>query len=472
MITTAELRWGEREFGTARLGDERRRRRLVAIAAGLAARPAGKITEVFSTSAEREACFRFMENDGIATVEVARAAYRHTASGCFATPRVVVPIDATGLSLRDPVGARRLGAIGNLRSGGRGMQVMTALAVLCDGTPVGPCGQARWVRRVTRRPKLSRRARERLPVEDKETGYWIEVMAQARAVFAKEAPGTRLWFQLDRGADAWPVLLEAAQGAADVTVRAAQDRVLEGTIAGQRTRLWDSLSRQEPSASYVVQVPTGPGRAARQAVMQLQHTAVTLGLSQRRGTIPSTVSLWAVRAIECATTPRGERPLEWLLLTTVAVQGGADAQQVLYAYTLRWRTEEFHKILKSGACRVEETQLGDREHIERWVVLHTSVALRLLRLTYLARHQGDLPASVELTPAEIRATVELRAPRGVRKTDRLAIGQVVTWIAELGGYTGKSSGGPPGAIVIARGLREVRPVAHLIERRSRRKEKM
>ena len=32
------------------------------------------------------------------------------------------------------------------------------------------------------------------------------------------------------------------------------------------------------------------------------------------------------------------------------------------------------------------------------------------------------------------------------------IAQAVRWIADLGGYTGKSSGGPPGSTTIGRGL--------------------
>ncbi len=33
-----------------------------------------------------------------------------------------------------------------------------------------------------------------------------------------------------------------------------------------------------------------------------------------------------------------------------------------------------------------------------------------------------------------------------------SIAQAVRWIADLGGYTGKSSGGPPGSTTIGRGL--------------------
>jgi hypothetical protein len=43
------------------------------------------------------------------------------------------------------------------------------------------------------------------------------------------------------------------------------------------------------------------------------------------------------------------------------------------------------------------------------------------------------------------------------------IRQATLWIAELGGYTGKSSGGPPGAITIGRGFEFVAGAAAMLE---------
>ncbi len=35
------------------------------------------------------------------------------------------------------------------------------------------------------------------------------------------------------------------------------------------------------------------------------------------------------------------------------------------------------------------------------------------------------------------------------------LAQATLWLAQVGGYTGKSSGGPPGSVTLARGLKEV-----------------
>jgi len=66
-----------------------------------------------------------------------------------------------------------------------------------------------------------------------------------------------------------------------------------------------------------------------------------------------------------------------------------------------------------------------------------------------------------LSGEEIDAVIVLRRPKGFKLGDRPSLQRVMRWIADLGGYTGKSSGGPPGAI-IGRGMREVQAATRAI----------
>ncbi len=66
------------------------------------------------------------------------------------------------------------------------------------------------------------------------------------------------------------------------------------------------------------------------------------------------------------------------------------------------------------------------------------------------------PPSRNLVRTEIDAAIVLRRRRTALKLgDRPSVAEVVRLIADIGGYTGKSSGGPPGPTVIARGLERV-----------------
>ena len=286
---------------------------------------------------------------------------------------------------------------------------------------------------------------------------------RTRAGFKEAGSTARLWFQLDRGGDAWPMLRDGASSPDSwTTIRVAHNRRLEGLFDGERDYLWDRVERQEPLGSYVLPVPGTSRRTARDAAMQLQACEVVLDVELWPSKKRVRIRMWAVRALEVGTTPVDEEPIEWMMLTTYPVRGIEEAAHVVLGYATRWRIEEFHKTWKSGACRVEDTQLRDADSVERWATILASVAMRIQRLMHLSRTQPDLPATVELSPAEIKATILLRKPRGVKRDAMPTIAEAVRWIADLGGYTGKSSGGPPGAIVISRGLAYIRSAARIL----------
>ena len=68
----------------------------------------------------------------------------------------------------------------------------------------------------------------------------------------------------------------------------------------------------------------------------------------------------------CASNSRRPRPSRWSgsLLTTLRVTSTADATRILRWYALRWRIEEYFRVLKSG-CKVEELQHHAAERLER-----------------------------------------------------------------------------------------------------------
>jgi hypothetical protein len=420
--------------------------------------PDGRITKTFVDAAEREAAFRFLEADTVSHQEIAEAAGRAAARRSAAYPWVFVPGDGSSLKITDGKGTKGLGLVGARKKAATGLQVMSAIAVAPDGTPLGLCAQEYWARKDRSTRKSDKK--DTRSVEEKETRYWLKLMDATRERFEKDAAGTRPWFQLDRGADAGIVMCDALWSSEKsfVTVRSAYDRRLADEQGGH---LWGRLEAQEPACTYVLEVPGGEHRTARQAHMQLRHCAITVGVHiPGLGSAP--VPMWAVLAREEGTAPKGEAALEWMLLTTYPVRSMQDAHLVVLGYSLRWRVEQFHKTWKTGACNVEETQLRESDRILVWATILACVAMRIQRLTYLARSTPEVPATVELAPIEIEATVLLRKPSGVKRKDVPTLGQVVRWIADLGGYTGKSSGGPPGAIVLIRGLLRIEPIVMVL----------
>ena len=180
-----------------------------------------------------------------------------------------------------------------------------------------------------------------------------------------------------------------------------------------------------------------------------------------------------VWAREVGTVPDGQSPLDWMLLTNQAVDDFDAARLVVFSYTQRWRIEEMHKAWKSGLCGIEHTQLRSQRAVIKWATILSAVAARAERLKHRAREQPDVAASAELSRHEIRALILLK--RRVKKRteqvpdDMPTLAQAVRWIADLGGYTGKSSGGPPGTITIGRGLQRICDAAELLEQMERQR---
>jgi len=169
---------------------------------------------------------------------------------------------------------------------------------------------------------------------------------------------------------------------------------------------------------------------------------------------------------EHGTEPPGEKPLDWMLLTNAPIDSIQAIRRVVLGYSTRWRIEEFHKTWKSGACNVEDTQLRSRNALIRWATILSVVATRIERLKRLARTEPERPASDELTPVEIEVLLVLKR-RYKKRTETVpdtmpTMGQAVLWMAELGGYTGKSSGGPPGSTTIGRGLERLKISAEAV----------
>ena len=71
------------------------------------------------------------------------------------------------------------------------------------------------------------------------------------------------------------------------------------------------------------------------------------------------IELWGIMIKE-ENPPKGEEALQWLLITNIPVMTRIEAVEKMKLYTLRWKIELFHKILKSG-CSVEAAQLRTRE---------------------------------------------------------------------------------------------------------------
>lgn len=454
------LEWAQEEFGDADLGDKRRTKRLIAMGACAAEQPSGRLTEVFGDGPELLAAYRYVENANVDPKQVGRAAFRATARRVpEGAEHVLVPVDGSTMAVPWATRTGAFGPLGSSSQGTRGMQVMNAIALLSDGTPLGLAGQSWWARSETK-DKTGKKPKPNRPLRKKETQHWLRCINEVRNAHDDVGSSALLWFQLDAGADFGEMLHWAyEEESCRVTIRAAQDRRLSEEENGWIRYLWEKCSEQPTLATKTVHVGATANRTERNAEISISTAVVTVPVKDAHG-CRQKVQLTAVLATEVDTAPSDEDPIEWLLLTNRSVLTPEDALEVLESYAKRWTIEPFHRVWKE-TCKAETNQFRTPWSLVIWSTILATVAIRIQRLTHLARTSPQLPATEELTQNEIDATIALQRPEGYRLGDVPTIGEAVTWIALQGGYR-KRSGGPPGPKVIGRGLVRVEIAAETV----------
>jgi IS4 transposase len=300
------------------------------------------------------------------------------------------------------------------------------------------------------------------PIEEKESMRWLLGYREACAL-SEELPGQEVISIADREADIFDIyaeyqaLKQRGEAHAQFIIRVETDRVLEGGTKLFATAYAAALvGTYEVAISATMQkVKTATGSSAKK--MRQKRTAhmevriVTLNVPPPtrhfNKELPS-VELCAVLVSE-KDAPEGQDPIEWLLWTTLPVTTLEEALRVVRAYSLRWRIEEFHRVLKSG-CKIEELRFAEAHTIHNLVALYMIIAWRILYLRDSTRATPLAPGSAFFSEVEWKSACFL-SDRSLDYAPPL--GEMLLMVAAFGGYKkrGKKSP-PPGPEVLWRGL--------------------
>ena len=441
-----EAEWALREFGGAALGDARRTERLVELATVLGTRPQASLPQACEDPARLKAAYRFFANDAIEPEAIVASHVQATLARVGTVERVLAVQDTTQLDWTAHPATTGLGMLSTERQ--RGLLVHTTLALTPERVPLGLLAQERWIRPVEEAGKKhTRRARA---IAEKESHKWLQ---SVRAVSAARAacPHTHVISVGDAEADVYDLFLLERPAGVDLLVRAAQDRRL---AEPDHHRLREALAASPVAATLTLNVPRQGERLARTATLAVHWQRVVLRPPKARAAegLPE-VPVGAIWATE-VDPPPGVEPLAWLLLTTVPLPTTQDALTCLEWYACRWGIEVYHKVLKSG-CALEQRQLQDVDHLQRCLALFSVIAWRVLYATMLARALPDAPCTALLEEGEWQALYcHIHQTTQVPPAPPPLV-QAVRWIAQLGGYLGRASDGPPGVTVLWRGFQRL-----------------
>ena len=465
--------WAANEFGGAPLGDARLSARLVESAHHMAQCPMRAITGAANGArAVVKGHYRLIDQpaDGAVTVEHILAPHRaRTLQRMHSESTVLCVLDGTSLSFTRRGQTQGLGVIGSNQTGAlaRGLHLHTTLAVSTEGLPLGVLRAGFDAPSPPDPEATGPKTRE-----EKKSWRWVEGLRDCAGA-AQHLPDTRVVCTMDREADFLDLFVEHRTHAPNVEllVRAKVNRVLgkDATPDGDTAvrRLFDEVRNAPARGTCTVEVsrqsarvkaskqPCKPKRAARLAETTLRYAPVALPCP---GAEP--VALWMVHAREERPPPDTEA-LEWFLLTTVPVASVDDAKRILQHYALRWRIEDYFRILKSG-CKVEELQHHSAERLERAIAIKMVIAWRIQLMVRLGREVPKLPAEVLFSDTELRVLATFARSRSLAPPQHL--GDAVGLLARLGGWLGRTRD-PPGAQLLWHGYTKLAAMTFAFELR-------
>ena len=403
--------WAENEFGGAPLGDARLSKRLVNVAAAKAEVPDRAFSGVAKGDwAAVKAYYRMIDQPEESAVNLSNILAPHrqrTVRRMKGQKTVLCVQDGSDLNYTNLDQCEGLGEMGTNQTGAksRGLHLHSTLAVAPNGLPLGvlraQCTAPKAKSLEDKRPAFA------IPIEEKKSFAWIEHHRDL-VELAAEMPQTRLVNVCDREADFFELFDEQRQNACvDLLIRAQYNRnITEEPFklfaavrqASVQSRVRVHIPRQSARAKRSKQKarPKRPGRLAELAVraMRIQLRPAHYHVDKEP------IELWVVHALE-ENPPANAKAVEWFLLTTINIASSADAEQCLRWYALRWRIEDWHRVLKSG-CRIEDLAHESAERLRRAIGINLVIAWRIMLMTLLGRETPALPAEVLFSDIELR----------------------------------------------------------------------
>lgn len=457
--------WPEREFGGAPLGDKRLSKRLVQSASRLAEKPMAS----FSGAAGGELAmlkgyYRLIDQPDESAVTMENILLPHreqTVRRMKAHQTILCIQDGSKLDYNGASQCTGLDVIGANQTGAKslGLNLHSTLVVTDEGLPLGVL---RSQCRTPPAPEQDERKPGDPPSTQKKTCNWLLGLRDCEAV-AAEMPHTRVIQVMDREADFFELFDEWQHGPqrTHLLVRAQHNRrttedldLFDGVRATEpRLRVQLHIGRQSARPKKSKQ-KARPERAERMAEMALRYQRVELRPPRaHRDNEP--IPLWIVHIAE-ESPPTGVQPIEWLLLTTMEVTSPEQAERLVRYYCLRWRIEDWHRVLKTG-CRIEDLRNETAERLERAIAIYLVIAWHVMLMTLLGREVPNLPPEVLFSDIELEVLGAFANSRRDLKPPT-TLQEAVNLVGRLGGHLGRKNDPPPGHQAIWIGYSELRPM--------------
>lgn len=457
--------WIAMETEKADFGDERLDARYRTVLDQLSEKPSLSIPAACGGYAETRAAYRFFANGRTTPERVLQPHRNATMERIRAEVVVIGAQDTTEADL-----TRKEEKVGGPLNDENhwGLYVHPVLVMTPQRVPLGIVHVQMWSRDPAEFKKSSKQRRDerrKKAFEEKESYRWLKGY-EALCQVAAEAPDTMVVCVSDSEGDVYECLAAGASGEgrrAEWIIRGCQDRAL----LEEDKNLPQLLACQAALGTMTVQVSkreasTGDDRKRRQpresrkAKVTVRSVRTLLNPPARPGEKLPPVYVKAILVRE-ENPPPGEEPIEWLLLTSLAISTFEECCTVIGYYCCRWEIEVFFRVLKSG-CKIEELQFQHADRMQVCLAMYMIVAWRVLYVLMLGRECPHFSCEAVLSQAEWKSVYVMANGTALpKKPPTLAV--MIPLIAGMGGYLNRTGDGPPGPQTMWIGMQRMRDFA-------------
>ncbi|MBV9033525.1 MAG: IS4 family transposase [Acidobacteriaceae bacterium] len=442
--------WIERELASCRFADERLRQRFRKLLEQLGGGLGQAIPLACQDWTNTKAAYRFFSNSRVHEQTILEGHFAATRERFVASQGPILVLhDTTEFSYQRQK-LKGVGALYHYPHARRGfltfcgLLMHSSLAVTTEGLPLGLTAVRFWTRKKFKGTNALKRSVNptRVPIEQKESVRWLENLRESSTLLGVPERCVHIG---DRESDIYELFCAAQEASTHFVLRTCVDRLADD---GQKTVA--TVMQQVPvKAVHSVEITEQNG-TVREAVLEIKYRRLRVYAPRAKQKRYGPLRLTVIQARERDQPSEGDR-IDWKLITNLTIRSRAEAIEKLNWYAMRWKIEQFHKILKSG-CRAEESKLRTADRLVNLLALLCLLAWRLFWLTMMNRTAPQAPPTVALTPVEVQVLDRLVLAKNHLSENHPTLTTYLTKVARLGGYLARAHDPPPGNIVLWRGL--------------------
>jgi hypothetical protein len=282
----------------------------------------------------------------------------------------------------------------------------------------------------------------RAPIEKKESIRWLENLKQPTALFQDPRRCVHIG---DCESDIYELFCTAQAPETHFLVRTCVDR-----LAGdQKHTIADEMNEMRVTGLHRIDVRDKKGTPSK-AILEIKYRRIrVLPAIDKKRRYPE-LTRTVIPARERG-TPQGREKMNWKLLTDLPVSSREQALEKLRWYSMRWKIETFHKILKSG-CKAEESRLRTAARLANPIAVFCILSWRIFWGTMMNRALPNAPPKLVFAELEMHVLDRLARGRYPQQLRRTSISAYLVQLTRLGGHLARAGDSPPGHKVIWKGL--------------------